>query len=47
MVNFDARRRQEALATLERLAEDTQVLLFTCYDVYDTAADRVIELSLD
>lgn len=47
MVNFDATRRQEALGIIRRLAEDAQVLLFTCYDVYDHAAARVIELSLD
>ncbi|MGC9317325.1 MAG: ATP-binding protein [Armatimonadota bacterium] len=47
MVNFDARRRGEAIRIIRRLSQDAQVLLFTCYDVYDDAADRVIELSLD
>ncbi|MGD9496179.1 MAG: AAA family ATPase [Armatimonadota bacterium] len=44
LVNFDPERRDQALGVIRRLASETQVLLFTCQDAYDHAADRVIEL---
>jgi len=44
LVNFDPDRRQAAVQMIRALAEETQVLLFTCQDWYDEAADRVIEL---
>lgn len=43
-VNFDEHRREQALRIVRRMAEHRQVLLFTCHDLYDEAADRVVEL---
>ncbi len=44
LVNFDAMRREQALGIIRTLAPEQQVLLFTCHDTYDQAADTVIEL---
>jgi DNA repair exonuclease SbcCD ATPase subunit len=44
-VNFDAHRREEAVRIVQRVAQSRQVLLFTCHDLYDEAADRVLELA--
>lgn len=44
LVNFDADRKERALGIIRQMAESRQVLLFTCSDEYDGAADRVIEL---
>jgi uncharacterized protein YhaN len=44
LVNFDPQRRQAAVEMIRALAEDTQVLLFTCQHWYDEAADRIITL---
>jgi len=44
LVNFDPERRQAAVEMIRALADDTQVLLFTCQHWYDEAADRVITL---
>lgn len=43
-VNFDPARREEALRIVRSVAESNQVLLFTCQELYDHAADLVIEL---
>ncbi|MGI5820139.1 MAG: AAA family ATPase [Armatimonadota bacterium] len=43
-VNFDGDRREESLRVVRRLAASRQVLLFTCHDHYDRAADRIVEL---
>ncbi|MFW5866188.1 MAG: AAA family ATPase [Armatimonadota bacterium] len=43
-VNFDPKRREEAVRVVRGMAENHQVLLFTCERHYDGAADRVIEL---
>ncbi len=47
LVNFDAQRRQQALGIIRELAADAQVLLFTCDDSYDHAADHLIILECD
>ena len=44
LVNFDPQRRQAAVEMIRALADDTQVLLFTCQHWYDDAADRIITL---
>jgi len=44
LVNFDPDRRDAALEMIRALAEETQVLLFTCQDWYDWAADCLIVL---
>ncbi len=43
-VNFDPVRRCEAVEMVQDVARTHQVLLFTCNDLYDAAADRVVEL---
>ncbi|MFW6116946.1 MAG: ATP-binding protein, partial [bacterium] len=43
-VKFDATRRQHALILCKEIAQVHQVLLFTCHDHYDSAADWIIEL---
>ncbi len=43
-VKFDADRREQAIALCKEIAKDHQVLLFTCHDDYDEAADWLIEL---
>lgn len=44
LVNFDNDRRAAALALLREFAATAQVIVFTCHDWYDTAADHLIEL---
>ena len=44
LVNFDPERRRQALGIIRALASEAQVLLFTCDDSYDHAADHVIVL---
>ncbi len=44
LVNFDPERRREAVEIIGSLASEAQVLLFTCQDSYDAAADHVIVL---
>jgi uncharacterized protein YhaN len=43
-VNFDPARRDEAVQMVKDVAETHQVLLFTCHDLYDEAADLVVDL---
>lgn len=43
-VNFDEDRRAQAVRIVRRLAADAQVLLFTCHEHYDDAADHLIVL---
>ncbi len=44
LVNFDSARKAKALALLKQIAEGRQVVLFTCSEQYDQAADEVIVL---
>ncbi len=44
LVNFDAARKARALALLRQIATGRQVVLFTCSEEYDAAADRVVVL---
>ncbi len=44
LVNFDTDRRAAALALLREFAANAQVIVFTCHDWYDTAADHRIGL---
>jgi len=43
-VKFDPDRREQAMALCKEIAQEHQVLLFTCHDDYDAAADWVVEL---
>ncbi|MFW6156172.1 MAG: ATP-binding protein, partial [Armatimonadota bacterium] len=43
-VNFDPQRREAALRIIRKMADRRQVLLFTCEQQYDQAADSVVEL---
>jgi len=43
-VKFDPARRKQAMALCQELAQEHQVLLFTCRNDYDAAADWVVEL---
>ncbi len=43
-VKFDADRREQAMALCKEIAQEHQVLLFTCSDAYDLFADNMIEL---
>ena len=43
-VKFDLDRRRQAMALCKEIAQEHQVLLFTCSDTYDLFADNVIEL---
>jgi len=43
-VKFDAGRREQAIALCKDIAQRQQVLLFTCHDHYDSAADWIVEL---
>jgi len=43
-VKFDTERRARAVALCKEVAQDRQVLLFTCHGDYDEAADWVIDL---
>ena len=44
LVNFDERRKARALELLREISGERQVVLFTCSDEYDSAADTVIVL---
>lgn len=44
LVSFDPQRRQAAIAILKQYARGGQVILFTCSDAYDSAADSLIQL---
>jgi len=44
LVNFDSVRKAKALTLLKQIAESRQVVLFTCSEQYDQAADEVIVL---
>ena len=41
---YDADRQASAITCLQAIARDRQIFLFTCRDVYDAAADRLIVL---
>jgi len=43
-VKFDPDRRRQAMVLCKEIAQEHQVLLFTCHDDYDAAADWVVEL---
>jgi uncharacterized protein YhaN len=43
-VKFDAERRDQAIALCKEIGREHQVLLFTCHDDYDAAADVMVEL---
>lgn len=43
-VKFDPDRRKQAIALCKEIAQDHQVLLFTCHDYYDKAGDWIVEL---
>lgn len=43
-VKFDAERSKQAIELCKRIARDHQILLFTCHDVYDAAADYILNL---
>jgi uncharacterized protein YhaN len=43
-VKFDPERRGQAMALCKEIAQDHQVLLFTCSDAYNIFADNVIDL---
>lgn len=43
-VKFDRDRREQAMALCKEIAQEHQVLLFTCSDAYDLFADNMIEL---
>jgi len=43
-VKFDPDRCRQALTLCGKIAQDHQVLLFTCHDDYDAAADWIVEL---
>jgi uncharacterized protein YhaN len=43
-VKFDAVRRDRAVALCREIAQDHQVVLFTCHDHYDSAADWIVTL---
>ncbi|HEC35051.1 MAG TPA: hypothetical protein ENI39_00780 [Anaerolineae bacterium] len=43
-VKFDPDRREQTIALCREIAQEHQVLLFTCSDAYDLFADNVIEL---
>ncbi len=44
-VNFDPQRREAALRIIRKMADRRQILLFTCEQHYDQAADSVVELA--
>ncbi len=44
-VKFDPQRRERAVALCREIAQAHQVLLFTCHDHYDSAADWIVELT--
>jgi DNA repair exonuclease SbcCD ATPase subunit len=43
-VKFDPDRREQAMALCKEIAQEHQVLLFTCHDEYDLHADKLITL---
>ena len=43
-VKFDPERREAALELCKDLAQDRQIILFTCQDGYEAYADHVVEL---
>ncbi len=43
-VKFDPDRREQAMALCKEIAQEHQVLLFTCSDAYNIFADNVIDL---
>lgn len=44
LVNFDRRRREEAVGIFRSFAADHQVILFTCHEHYCAIGDHLIEL---
>lgn len=43
-VKFDPDRRKQAMALCKEIAQEHQVLFFTCHDIYDAIADWVIRV---
>jgi len=43
-VKFDPDRREQAIALCKEIAQNHQVLFFTCHDGYNAAADWAVEL---
>jgi uncharacterized protein YhaN len=43
-VKFDPQRRSQALALCHKIAQEHQVLLFTCSNSYDEYADHIVKL---
>jgi uncharacterized protein YhaN len=43
-VKFDSDRRRQAMVLCKEIAQEHQVLLFTCSDAYNIFADNVIDL---
>jgi len=44
-VKFDPQRREAALALCQKLANDRQIILFTCHEGYDGFADKVVDMA--
>ncbi len=44
-VKFDSERRKQAVVLCREIAQEHQVLLFTCHDHYDSTADWIVELT--
>ncbi len=43
-VKFDPERREQAMELCKEIAQDHQILFFTCHNVYDAIADCVVNL---
>jgi DNA repair exonuclease SbcCD ATPase subunit len=43
-VKFDPDRREQAMALCKEIAQEHQILFFTCHGDYDTAADWIVSL---
>jgi uncharacterized protein YhaN len=43
-VKFDPERREQAVALCKEIAHEHQILLFTCHEAYDAAADWIVRL---
>jgi len=44
LVYFDPERREKAFKILRKLAEEHQVIIFSCHSYYDKIADTIVEL---
>jgi uncharacterized protein YhaN len=43
-VKFDPDRREQAMELCKEIAQDHQILFFTCHNVYDAIAGYVVNL---